>query len=485
MTFRDRLANFLFPNLTAELKTANARLAAISARVDDSRGWDTLTPGPADRPWSERADDLDDVLEAWRKNFLIRRLVTLTRSYVVGNGISISSKLPEVDDFVQSFWHHRKNLMPRRLGPMCDELTRAGELFPVLHTNLVDGMSYIRFVPASLIRQIDTAENDYEVELQYGELQTNTVDLKWWQGPGHKNAFRTRYNKLSPLMLHFSVNKPIGATRGEGDLGPVLPWAKRYSEWLKDRVRLNRQRTRQGVLDIEIADPDLVEDKRQQLRTRNPIEAGIYVHGPGETVAMHDLNLRASDAGEDGKVLRLAIATGSHTALHYLGEGEAVNYSTAKEMGEPTARFHTDRQTQFSAFLLDVVEVAYRRRVALGLATMPPDDDLQLTASVTEVARADNLALAQASHQIVQALAQMIQIGIVDLPTAARLAFKFAGEVLDEEEISTILANAPEPTAEEEPSGNGDRENLAKHYTVTSEGYPPLTTLEILGGPNA
>ena len=59
-------------------------------------------------------------------------------------------------------------------------------------------------------------------------------------------------------MLHYAVNRPIGAVRGEGDLTPILPWAKRYSEWLKDRVRLNRQRTRQGLMDIEIDDEAMV-----------------------------------------------------------------------------------------------------------------------------------------------------------------------------------------------------------------------------------
>ena len=234
MTLRERIARAFFGDIiTAERKAA---LASVSVRVDDSRGWDDLSPGPQDRPWSETAADLEDALEAWRKNFLIRRIVTLNRSYVVGDGISIASKLPEVNTFVQEFWFHRKNRMPSRLGQMCDELTRAGEIYPVLHTNHVDGMSYIRFVPASRIRQIQTAPNDYELELRYAELQ-DTIEPKWWIGPDHPQAFTTRYRKLQPLMIHFAVNRPIGATRGEGDLGPILPWAKRYSEWLKDRIK--------------------------------------------------------------------------------------------------------------------------------------------------------------------------------------------------------------------------------------------------------
>ena len=138
--------------------------SVVSACVDDSAGWDQTAGGasPMDRSWSEWWDDADDALEVWRKNFLVRRIVNLTRSYVVGNGITISSSIAEVGAFAQAFWNHGQNRMGRRLGPMCDELTRAGEVFPVLFTNQFDGMSYVRFVPAARINEVATGEDDYE-----------------------------------------------------------------------------------------------------------------------------------------------------------------------------------------------------------------------------------------------------------------------------------------------------------------------------------
>jgi len=444
--FRERIVNRFF----GDIIDARVQAAAVTIRIDDSRGWDSLTPGPADRPWSERADDLDDALAAWRKNFMARRLVTLTRSYVVGGGITVSSEVPAVEKFLRVFWDHPKNCMARRLGPMCDELTRAGEIFPILFTNRVDGMSYIRFIPASRIRELDTAKDDYEVEKRYGEIQELTADLKWWYGIAHNRAFNlTKAGNLMPLMLHYAVNKPIGATRGEGDLVPLLPWARRYGEWLKDRVRLNRQRTRQMLLDIEIADDTLVEEKKAQLATSNPVIAGMYVHGPGEKVTLHGLNIRAADVKDDGRALRLAIAAGGNVGLHYLGEGEAVNYSTAKEMGEPTARFYTERQIELCWFVEDMVSVAYRRAVALGQAEEV--GDLGIKTSVAEVARADNQSLALAAKDAVEAFLGMAGMGWIDRKTAIRLAFKFAGEPLGEEEVEWILKEA-EPVSQIAPA---------------------------------
>lgn len=457
-TIRERIARRLFGDIIER-----AVAAAVSVRIDDSRGWDQIAGSATsiDTPWSQRRDDLDDALEAWRKNFLVRRIVTLTNSYVVGNGISISSELPEVNTFIQEFWNHPQNRIDRRLRPMCAELTRSGELFPVLFTNKVDGMSYVRFIPASRIIEIETEKGnkkgegaDYEKELRYKQLTDNAAG-HWWHGVGHARAYkRTRGPKLHPLMLHFTVNKPIGATRGESDLTPILPWARRYTGWLQDRVRLNRQRTRQGVLSIKIADDSMVEEKRRQLTRRNPIEAGLYVHGPGEEVTMHNLKIEADDAKEDGRAIRLAIAAGSNIGLHYLGEGESVNYATAKEMGEPTARFYSDRQLDFSAILCDLVTAAYYRKLAQLTPDAPHPPDLKLKPSTTEVARADNESLAKAARDIIEALTSMHAAGWIDDLTAASLAFKFAGEALGQDEIEHILSNAtPAPD-----SNNGGTE---------------------------
>ena len=463
MTLRDRIAAALFGSLIeAQVKD---RLAAVSVRVDDSPGWTSHgQAGPSDRPWADRAQDLDDAFEAWQKNFLIRRIVTLARSYIIGNGITITSKDPTIATFVDAFLNHPQNKIAQRLGPALNELLRTGELFPTLHTNRTDGMSYLRFVPSAGIREIKTADNDYELELEYGEQQKHATELKWWIGPGHKQAFKRARGgtggKLQPLMLHYAINREIGCTRGESDLTPVLPWAKRYTAWLQDRVRLNRVRTRQGLLDVAIADDSMIEQKRDQLRRTNPLEAGIYVHGTGETVTMQGLSIEASDAEDDGKALRLAVVAAANVGLHYMGEGETVNYATAKEMGEPTARYYLERQDNLVHILIDIITAAYRRYCALGFALFPATGDLQLVPSVSEVARADNESLARSASLVVRALVEMSKVGWIDAETAARLAYKFAGEPLGTDEIAAILARArreqearPKPDREASPTG--------------------------------
>jgi hypothetical protein len=338
---------------------------------------------------------------------------------------------------------------------MSDELSRVGELFPTLHTNPIDGMSYVRFIPAVQITDLRTAPNDYETELEYGEQQNLMNELHWWKSP---QADKTPLTE--PLMLHMAVNRVIGATRGEGDLTPVLKWALRYSNWLEDRVRLNRIRTRTGLLDIKITEDTQVEAKRQQLMKDDPMESGIYVHGSGETINYHALKIEAAEAAEDGKALRLAIAVGGQVGLHYLGEGAATNYATAKEMGEPTARFYQERQGDLCAFLVELAAVAWNRYALVN--GRRHYDDPAITAAALEVARADNAGLATAVKSVVEAFTSMKTQGWIDDLTAARLAFKFAGELMDETEIKKILAKKGQGQGqgqdqEKEPSGQGDQ----------------------------
>jgi hypothetical protein len=421
------------PTLRQRIQSAARALTgsvSVDYNFDKSRGWIPLYDGgPQDRPWADVYLDLMDSLEAWQKNFLIRRVVATMRSYVVGSGITLTSDIAEVNDFIGRFWIHPKTRMPGRLGPMCDELVRAGEIFPTLHTNRADGMSYVRFVPAQQIIQIHTAPNDYETELRYAQQTAEGLEPRWWLGPSHPDAgVRGDDGRLPPVMLHFAINRPLGATRGESDLTPILPWARRYSEWLKDRVRLNRQRTRQAMLDVTVAEDTKVEEKRQQLRRDNPLEYGIYVHGTGEEITLHNLEIDAQDAGEDGRLMRLAVATGASLAMHYMGEGDRINYATAKEMGEPTARFLTDRQADFCQILVALVAAAYNRFQLHRGDEPAPAEALQIRAQVPEVARADNESLARAGRDAATALQLLKLEGWIDDRTAASLALKFLGE---------------------------------------------------------
>jgi hypothetical protein len=245
-----------------------------------------------DKPWHELFQEFEDAREAWRKNPLARRLIGLITSYTVGNGITLHSEKRDLQRFLVEFWQH--NRLDLRVDEWCDELSRSGELFPVLFTNPISGLSSVRAVPASLIRSVDFHAEDYETELRYEESVGPGEPPKWWMGVGSAAAMDVQ----QPLMLHYAVNRPTGAVRGESDLAPILPWLRRYNRWLEDRVRLNAaMRAFLWIVKVPARLRSALEE-----RYRTPPEAGsvIIAEEGAETWEAVSPNLHAADAEKDG-----------------------------------------------------------------------------------------------------------------------------------------------------------------------------------------
>src|SRR5512139_476265 len=80
------------------------RLARVQA-VDVGRDDDGLIRGARagsdlDKSWEDLLQEFTDAREAWRKNPLARRLIGLITSFVVGDGISLTSDDPDLATFL-------------------------------------------------------------------------------------------------------------------------------------------------------------------------------------------------------------------------------------------------------------------------------------------------------------------------------------------------------------------------------------------------
>ena len=429
-----------------------------SARATDDDDWNLISGGggPADRQWSSLKLDLQDSLEAWRLNAWVRQIVRLTTAYVVGDGLQVTSHRRAISRFVQEFWDHRQNGISARLAAWCDELTRSGELFIALFPNPVDGMQYVRAVPASQIERVETDPEDYEHETAYLERIPGQFEPKRWVSARDAQPGEA-------CLLHYTVNKPVGATRGESDLAPLLPWARRYTDWLKGRVRFNEMRNKLATAEIILDDDTQVSAKRAQYAADPPTDSSIFVHGKGEELKFPAANIAAFEASGDGQALRLAMATAGDIPLHFFSEGDSATRATAVEMGDPTHRFYRQRQRAFGEMLVNLCEVAYLRHSATRGARgwWGQRVDLGLTYDAPDISRADNQALASSAASIVTAFATMADRGWITDELAIRLAFRFAGEILSDEQIQSILEAGNETQtfgADERGSDSGSDE---------------------------
>lgn len=395
-----------------------------------------------DMPYQKRYDDIQDSLDAWRKHPLARRIVNLISAYVIGDGIRISSKYAPLQRFIDDFWQHGRNRIIWRQADWCDELTRSGELFLLLFTNPVDGMSHVRAIPASRIDEVEWRKNDYEVELRYHEvgdqISTNDKDRDgtWWHSFDHPDAA----DATVPIMLHFAVNRPIGAIRGEGDLTPILKWFSRYSNWLEDRVRLNAGM--RSFLWIVYAPKRIMDDLRS--RYRQPPEPGsIIVAEDGaerwEAVAP---TLHAADAAEDGRAIRWMIAAGGPgTGLTDFGEAFDANQATATVMVDIRRRFLKRRQAYFTWMLVELTLRAYQRSRTVSAASRRDNiNHIDFVIDAPDISGEDNMALAAAGRDLTIALTSLQAI-MGDSPELREVSLRMFAKFV-EEDIARPIAEA-------------------------------------------
>ena len=411
-------------------------LAAVTGTVDDSAGWVSFQGGPNDRDASEIQQLYTDALTAWRKNPMAKRIIDCTVDYVLGDGITPSAT-GQIGQFITKWWDHPKNHMTRRLPELSEELARAGDLFLTLHTNPVDGISYVRPVPKDRIIKIETLPNDWETEIAYYETQEAREPRKWLS-PHHPDAA-----DAPAIMVHYSVNKVVGALLGESDLGTMLPWLLRYSRLLEDRVRLHW--AARAFMWIVTVPSNLVAAKQEQYRT-TPDTGSIIVKDDAEDWKAVSPDLKGFDAHYDMRALRQMIDAGSGMPPHWRGEAHDVSLATAQAM-EHSASRHLRRRQLYTRFLVaDLTHQAYTRAAHMGKVRGKPNF-AAITVEMTDIDRVDNKDLADAAHTIAQALdiaARTTATGHSDTlrRLALRLILRFGGETLDEDTVNTILDEA-------------------------------------------
>lgn len=413
-----------------------------------------------DRLTSNRQEVLEQALEAWRVNPLARRLVELTTQYVIGSGISIQCKHEPTARFLEEFWNHTLNHMAVRVYEWCDELSRSGNLFVLLSTD-ASGMSYVRAVPAADVAEIQARANDVEQPLTFMPRpsleQLNPAPWAAYNpsedGPGPDGSYPA-------VMLHYAINRPVGAQWGEPDLAPLLRWLSRYANWLEDRARLNRFRT--AFLYVVRSRFSTESDRlarQQRLNASPPTPGSILVTDENETWEVIAPRLESGEANTDGLALKKMIASGAGVPLHFLAEPESSTRTTAEAAGGPTYRRFEQRQSFFLWLVRDVLQAALNRR---ALVDRRVDAKARIDVHGADLSARDNVALGMAANHIMAALTELRDRGLIDDAELVRVAYRFFGEVAD---VSTLLergktAGNPNVTADRKPKNPAGKVDL-------------------------
>ena len=381
-----------------------------------------------DRPAYSRQELLQQCLDAWRYNPLARRIVEITSQYVVGGGYTVSAADAVTQQVVKRFWNHRYNRMDARLIEMCDELTRSGNLFILIGTD-AGGMSYLRMIPATLVAEINTKENDLEQETAFTLRSLNGQEPITY---GAYDPQMERFDQLKPCVVHYTVNKPAGAVWGESDLAPLLKWLMRYSSFLDDRVRLNRYRNAfMYVVKSTFVNDTTRRARLAQLAANPPQPGSILVTDESENWSVLAPKLESSDAEKDGLAIKKMIASGAGISLHFLAEPESSTRTTAEASGGPTYRKFQQRQLIFVGIIKDLLEIVLNRYALITGKRMAEEVEVH----PGDLSGRDNVALAMAGTNIMSAFETLREAGAVSKEEMVRVLYRFIGEEGDPAEI--------------------------------------------------
>lgn len=423
--FRTKLSNIIAPK---------EQRAQMTVHEDDNTFYigDHASGLYRDRFDYDRATILSECLRAWRVSPIARRVVKLYTEFIVGEGFTIKCDHAATDKFLQTWWNHPLNKLNEQIPQWCDELTRSGNLFPLI-TAVDDGMTFVRMVPTELIKEIETMPNDIFQETRYtstleGQAPWNTYDPSepvFQAGNGFASI------QAKAFMLHYTTNKPVGVNWGEPDLAPLLPWIGRYSTWLEDRVRLNHWRSAFMYVVRGTYKSEEERQKRENQINANPPKSGsvlVMNAANGEDWGILSANLDAFDASVDGLALKKMIALGLGIPIHYLAEPESSTSTTAEAAGTPTFRAIEQKQTNFIAMIRDMATIAVKVRKEVDRRVNP---NAKIEIGAPDITERDNSNLALAASRIAPVMAELFDREMVDENEVLRQTYRMSGEVYE------------------------------------------------------
>lgn len=433
MSWRSRVDRFLFgsadqPSAAEQPLSESPASEAVNnpqafsqGIIDEDRGWRSLiSGGMRELTWAQLIENFNDVTDYYRTNPLAFRLVQLQVEHVLGEGMELRSSDPKIQSELDLWWDHPLNQLEVRQFDFMTGLSMDGELFVTRHVNPYDLTSYVRLVPAALIDRIETNPDDLLDELRFHQTAQMMTPDTLMQLPSLTQAEGRWWE--AGQMRHFAVNRPAGVVRGMSDLAPVLPWLRRYRDWLTDRVRLNKYRTAfVWHVVLKGADKRAVLARQAELAVPPPPGSVIVSNENEEWLAVRP-EISADDVQADGHAIRLMIAAGSGIPLFWLAEAEHTARGTAGDMAEPTYRHYRARQLYFGWLMRTLAVDALRVRgleVAIG----------DISAEFPELDTSASLAIASSMAQLTDSLSVAVDAGWLSAEDAARVYQHYLGEV--------------------------------------------------------
>ncbi|MFD2299908.1 hypothetical protein QRO11_03695 [Paracidovorax citrulli] len=436
--------------------TSPVREAASAQGQGDGDHWRRLGGDLAsmnDRDLAPMAQDRMQKLAEylWQSNLLANRLVELPLAYLLAEGVTLQCKDQEHQKLLNAFWSDPINNWPLKLQSRVRAYSLHGEQCYIAHVRDGDGFVRLGYLDP---RQIATVVNDpANPEQPIGVVTKRDSRGRVYKyrvivlGDDDKlfdaNTVRIRAEDFADGdCLLYQVNKLPSGSRGRSDLLGQMDWLDAYDDFLfseLDRIGYLRS----FVWDVTMTGADEAAVTKFEKTFVPPGPNSTFVHNDTVKLEAKTPDLQAADTTQSARLLRNHVLGGSTTPEHWFGGGGDVNRAAATEMGEPTFKMYSMRQSVLKLMLEEIGRyVLWCKAQARGETPDWASDEWQVTAVFPELLNRDVTKFAAAMQSVASSVILMIEAGLLTEETGLKIVADVAQRFGQDFDAKTELESA-------------------------------------------
>ena len=406
--------------------------------------------------------------QLWERTAFGDRLIELPVAFLSAEGVRVTVPDDEAQRWLDAFWHDPINAMDAKLPKRMRELALFGEQVYPAFTNELNGMVRLGYLDPALIATIVTDPDNTEQPIgvvtrrdRKGQTRRLRVIVN-----GDEDVFSIRTQGIRQTFTDgecflIRVNDLSSGTRGRSDIRTVIDWVPIYDQFLFNELDRAAD-TRSYQWDVKLTGASGEEVQKRAAEIAAEPRGGTRVHNDAEEWNVINPELGAYDSQVMARLLLNYIIAAQTMPEHWFGGGGDVNRATAAEIGTPTMKVLTARQTVWRHALRDICTYQIRQRLkADGKPYDPADPKYRPDIVFPELATQDQTKHSTALQQVASASILLIDAGLVSEEVAVTLIAAVAGRLGVEYDPKKALEEARQEKAQrdsalsiEEPPGD-------------------------------
>ena len=440
--------------------------AGVTVDADEDQ-WRRLT-GDANRDLSPMTQNRMQKLAAflWESNPLANRIIELPVAFLLAEGVRLEAGDEAAQKTLDRFWLDPINRMAVKLPEKVRELALYGEQFYPTFVNERNGAVRLGYLDPSLVATVVVDPDNPSQPIGVVTVKDRKGQARRYKAiiNGGEDVFTERTQAIRDTFtdgecFYFRVNNLAAGIRGRSDLLAPTDWLDGYDQFLfgeLDRAKFMRA----FFWDVKMtgATPEQVDERARKISAPSP--GSVRVHNDAEEWKAEAPDLKAADSAEHARLFRNHVLGGQTIPEHWYGGGGDINRNAASEMGEPTFKIFSMRQSLWNAFLQEIGRYVLRKKALAESQAEPEFDDqaFQVDVVFPELVVRDTTKWASALQQTAAALVIAVDRKLLTDETATKLLAVIAGrlgvEIDPAEEI--VLARAAGKKRQEEDAFTGD-----------------------------